>query len=90
MSYFALPPDILERNPGIASERFLKLFNKFIDLPTEEERLKSWGLSNNNNNNNNNAFGDGFNIYIFLIIIFNFLYFIIFYNYGTYIFIFCI
>lgn len=45
VAFFALPPSVLERHPGLENERFMKLFEKFIDLPqTEEERLALWGI----------------------------------------------
>ena len=46
VSYFAMPPDVYERYPGIDTENCLKLFKEFINMPTtEKDRLSLWGLS---------------------------------------------
>ena len=45
MSYFGLPMDLMDRYPGPATAKFLKTFERFIDIPrTEKERLEAWGV----------------------------------------------
>lgn len=47
VSYFGLPMDLIERYPGSSTLKFLKMFERFIDIPrTEKERLEAWGISN--------------------------------------------
>ena len=37
--------DLIERYPGSATMKFLKTFERFIDIPrTEKERLQAWGV----------------------------------------------
>ena len=48
MSYFGLPMDLIERYPGASTLKFLKTFERFIDIPrTEKERLEAWGIFTN-------------------------------------------
>ena len=48
MSYFGLPMDLMERYPGPATAKFLRTFERFIDIPrTEKERLEAWGVFTN-------------------------------------------
>ena len=42
VAYFALPPNVLDRFPGGATEKFLRVFEKFTNVGTDEERLASW------------------------------------------------
>ena len=44
VAFFAMPPNILDRYPGMSTEKFVKLFKNFAKLGTEEERLASWGI----------------------------------------------
>lgn len=44
VAFFAMPPNILDRFPGMSTEKFVKLFKNFANLGTEEERLASWGI----------------------------------------------
>jgi len=45
VSYFGLPMDLIERYPGSSTLKFLKMFERFIDIPrTEKERLEAWGI----------------------------------------------
>ena len=45
VSYFGLPMDLIERYPGSSTLKFLKMFERFIDIPrTEKERLEAWGV----------------------------------------------
>jgi hypothetical protein len=37
--------DLIERYPGSSTLKFLKMFERFIDIPrTEKERLEAWGI----------------------------------------------
>ena len=37
--------DLIERYPGTSTAKFLKTFERFIDIPrTEKERLQAWGI----------------------------------------------
>jgi hypothetical protein len=36
---------VRERFPGEGTERFLKLFDEYVKVPSEEERLRMWGHS---------------------------------------------
>ena len=37
--------DLMERYPGNSTAKFLKMFERFIDIPrTEKERLQAWGI----------------------------------------------
>ena len=45
VAYFGLPMDLIDRFPGSATIKFLKNFERFIDIPrTEKERLEAWGV----------------------------------------------